>query len=147
MSEPDELDEQDESEKSKRIYYTYSRDCIESHHSGERYGDWSAEYNCEVTGLYLKVPSPVYYDPIDLYGNTDCKKAWVVIVKYSDGDTFGSSSGNLCAYAAFSHKAEAEKCMKEILAEKSMRKFKAYQPWTGYFNSLESCEIEEFEIQ
>lgn len=63
----------------------------------------------------------------------------VVIVRYSSGDSFGTSCGNwhiIGAYPAESNKS------KEIVKTIRKGKYKGYCPWKGYFEELESVDIE-----
>lgn len=59
--------------------------------------------------------------------------AWI---KYSSGDTFGCSYGHKHIVGVYSSSERASKALKEELHGSG------YKPWEGYFESLESTEID-----
>lgn len=75
----------------------------------------------------------------------DVKKGdtvYVVVVKYSTGNTFGSSYGNGYIEGVYQYKGQASKVMEDIYGNR-YNKLGKYPPWIGYFESLEEVLIEE----
>jgi len=82
------------------------------------------------------------------------ERVFLVIVRYRDGGTFGSTTGNWHIQQAFTNPKEAKNLAASILDgsyEKKMDKkhgqYGHYMPWVGYFSSLESVEIHSFKIK
>lgn len=82
-------------------------------------------------------------------------EVFLVVVTYSDGDTFGSSSGNVSVVGCYEEEAEADSIASDIRADDTdadreyrrnikrskKERFTGYKSWTGYFNSLEGVEV------
>jgi hypothetical protein len=78
----------------------------------------------------------------DLFGVEEVKQgeiAYVVLVIYQDGDTFGSS-GYWTVPGIFSDANRAEQLVKDIENGKAVTT-KYMLPWDGYFASLSSAEV------
>lgn len=78
-------------------------------------------------------------------------EVFIVVVRYRDGDTFGTSYGNWTVWAATATEAEAVKIAGSItdgslVREAEKAKGGAYFPWNGYFNSLEGVEVHGFRV-
>jgi len=109
------------------------------------------------------------YDTFDLVLPKD-RTVWVVSVRYSTGDTFGSSHGHLAIAGVYATKDEAEYVAETIqLAEeenqkgrwgekpkfdeatkarlKAWRQDTRYFPWEGYFESIESVDVSCHEVE
>lgn len=97
-----------------------------------------------------------YNESIDVeFDPTPGENVWLVVVTYGDGDTFGSSSGNVCVVGCYNEEAHADSIASDIRADdrdadrdyrRSLKKsrkerFTGYKAWTGYFNSLEGVEV------
>lgn len=72
----------------------------------------------------------------DLYNRSSL---YLVVVRHSDGDTFGSSHGHSEFIGLFGSSKEALHVKKAI--ESGDYRKGEYLPWNGYFNRLESVEI------
>ena len=141
-----------------RVIVKTSRQCTHSYHSGEQYGDWSESYSSSVESVRIADKDDDCGYNEDGYliadGSTD---AHVISVTYSSGDSFGSSSGNIDVLAVFGNRAKAEACL-QILKEKIKddysipvtddfdREIKVYNPAAGYFESVESLDLETFNL-
>lgn len=82
-------------------------------------------------------------------------EVFLVVVTYSSGDTFGSSSGNVTVVGCYEEEAQADSIAHDIRADdmdadKAYRRnlkrskkerFTGYKAWTGYFEGLEGVEI------
>ena len=129
------------------LKYKESRSGGESE-SSEPYSCRSPEY-IEVTFQSLSrekgddfFPYTVEVDE-DTYGHDT---VFLVVVRYQDGDSFGSSHGNWMVWRTVSSEEEALKIQASI-KDGSLDKDKTtYRPWTGYFNNLEDVEIHGFRV-
>tara|TARA_Y100000034_G_scaffold135253_1_gene206424 strand:+ start:1686 stop:2126 length:441 start_codon:yes stop_codon:yes gene_type:complete len=66
-------------------------------------------------------------------------KLYLVIVRYQDGDTFGTSYGNHQIVACYDTYDAAWACDPNKVAE--------YRSWDGYFSRWEGKEIYEFDMK
>lgn len=66
--------------------------------------------------------------------------AYVVIVTYTDGDTFGYS-GYWACLGVFTTAESADETRKEAEKPNEYPFDKGYRPWDGYFASLESADV------
>lgn len=97
------------------------------------------------TGFFVDKPDwsehiPVSFKPVK------GKKIWVVIVTYSDGDTFSTMHGLWTIQGVYLNEADAKRAYDKVLKEKDLSpnfNAKPYvsEPWKGYFASLESVDI------
>lgn len=74
----------------------------------------------------------------------DARELFVVIVRYRDGDTFGTSHGHWTVAGVALTADEARKIEAEAHGPKPDSH---YREWDGYFNGLESVEIHCFTIR
>ena len=68
------------------------------------------------------------------------KEAWLALVRYCDGDTFGTTFGNHVFIGFGKTQAQAEKILKDALERKG------YKQWEGYFSRLESTDVDVYRI-
>lgn len=73
-------------------------------------------------------------------------RVFLVVVTYSDGDTFSSSHGHLTFPGVFKDKTKAISMASRIKNDKYVSP-KGYCCWKGYFSSLEGVEIHEMTVQ
>lgn len=82
-------------------------------------------------------PTSWYKEPFEI----ECKKlpkiVYVVLVRYSDGDSFSNSYGNGHIEGVYLTEDEAQEVVESIRKEKYKGK-QGYNPWDGHFNGLES---------
>lgn len=91
----------------------------------------------------------------------------VVVVRYSDGDTFGRSRGNYSFWGAFKDPKRAQKLKdlietdnglniryneeskksEEAIRAVALHEYASLYDWRGYFNSLERVEIYQMSIE
>lgn len=89
----------------------------------------------------------------------DAKEVYLVVVRYSDGDSFGTSYGNWTVWAATASEDEALKIAASIEDGSLVREAEAGRkknpkdpkvwvsiPWDGHFSSLEGVEIHSFRV-
>lgn len=77
------------------------------------------------------------------FNHSDIDKVYLVVVRYTDGDTFGTTRGNWYIESACKTEEEALK-IGESIEDGS---YKGYKPWEGFFSGFESVEVIEMEIR
>lgn len=74
----------------------------------------------------------------------------LVIPRYRDGDSFGTTHGNWCVWAAVTTEEEALRIAEDVNKtdnpRRSSRTPGPYRPWEGYFAHLEDVEIHSFRV-
>lgn len=101
-------------------------------------------YEVTIKGCFVgKVPSgwlnysrEIVEVPRSLIENMKFHYFLVPVVTYSDGDTFGSSSGHKAFLGAFTEMKDAQHCLDHKDDEEGCK------AWTGYFNRVENCCVE-----
>jgi len=94
----------------------------------------------------------LYYDNKDArhhevkFDPTKYNEAFAVIVRYTTGDTFGSTHGAWDATKNVITKKETEKNAKDIKNETGKYSPEKYCAWHGYFQSFESVGIHKLDI-
>jgi len=93
-----------------------------------------------------------YFKVSDEVFNSD--QVYLVIVRYRDGGSFGSTTGNWHIQQAFTNPEDAKALATSIRNrsyEKEMDRkhgqYVHYMPWVGYFCGLEGVEIHCFKIK
>ncbi len=71
---------------------------------------------------------------------------YVVIVRYQSGDTFGVSHGNWQVIGACQKLKEAKKVARSIETGSYRRGRGKRKEWEGYFESLETVDIERIDV-
>ncbi len=75
-------------------------------------------------------------------------RVYLVIVRYSDGGTFGRTVGNWHVQDAFVDEESALKLASSILDRTYEKENpQAYKPWIGYFSGLEDVEVHCFTVR
>lgn len=75
----------------------------------------------------------------------EAKFVYLVIVRYQDGNTFGTSHGNFLFYSV---RATPEEALadQEVICTPAQNS-KEYREWEGYFEKLEGVEIRLFQLK
>lgn len=136
-------------------------ECDSSYESSGEYGSWDRSYSHSIDGIEI-VDEKSHYDLVREDIVTDGETLYIVVVQYSDGDSFGNSSGNIEYVDSFRTLEAARKCLKavqdsESKYDKPSKKFEyvldngslcstQYPAWVGYFNSLEDVYIKELVV-
>lgn len=68
---------------------------------------------------------------------------YVVYVRYRTGDTFSYINGVWKIIGVYNNKEDAKKIQESI----KNNTYDGYKPWEGFFEILESCEIEEMVVE
>lgn len=127
---------------TKRLYLVYS----ENRSGGEvcqgyEDSDWPCHEDIIVdvhfSALYRNPPQNImFYDsyevPADIYKADSLHMA---VIRYSDGDSFGHSSG-LWHVVGFYHTLE-----QAALGIEKAKNSTGYKPWDGYFSFYEDCQV------
>lgn len=141
-----------------KLYLTYKENVTGGERlTEEQFSDREPAYT-KVTflGLFREPPKSKTFFPDpsvkEIEVSEDTGKAsmvYLVIVRYRDGDTFGTSHGNWEVFRATEIEKEALSIKTDIESgamEKRAEKEGRYLPWTGYFNSLEGVEVHAFRV-
>lgn len=136
------------------LYVQYEQNTISSYHSGEQYGDWSAEYDFRVTGVSLTPRSRCYEEEFGLPEVKAGDAVFVLWMTYSSGDSFGSSTGNGEVLWVFKDAALALRAKQKFEADEDAlqieietddgTKFVLSNPAYGYFENLGYLEVSTF---
>ena len=121
--------------------YTPELDADSNEMDGPYDGFRSSQHEFKVTGAQLDEPERTPYTPADLIDSWDFQipgfgepeEIYVVWVQYSDGDTFGHSTGLGQVLGAFHTLREAEAMQAAIMMDGSP----IQGPWHDYFAKLE----------
>lgn len=116
---------------------------------GDEGSDWPNHEptNTSFTPKGLRLKAPGWSETIKVdFDPSRSKHLYVVIVRYSSGGTFGTTHGNWHIQGAYKSYVKAEKV--EIAISNSKGKYAEgnYNPWQGYFESLEKVTIERLDI-
>lgn len=134
----------------KTVYAVIKRSCISDKPPQERFGQWEKVYNSEVSYVtrskpYISSPNfEAFVVPKEVY---EAEDIYLICVTYSNGDTFGRSSGNLDVYKILSDKTEAIKIAQQIkdYGKDFEHSKDEFPQWCGYFCRIENVEV--FETQ
>lgn len=77
------------------------------------------------------------------FNPTRARHAYLVVVRHKDGDTFGTSHGNVYIEGVYRTEKEANQIAKSIEDDS----YKGYKAWSGYFMGLESVEVVSMNIE
>lgn len=109
--------------------------------SGDENSSWPSyepSYNgFSLRAITLENTSP-YHEEFKWEGPVP-DSAYVVVVRYYDGDTFSSTHGKGAIEAVVATEEEANQLAVEIRHGKHSRR--GYTPWDGYFAGLEDVEV------
>lgn len=117
-------------------------------------GSYEYEIDLRIAGLELAgefelAPhASLFYDDHILVDGPVKAGDWLylVVARYSDGDTFGETRGYHYLAGAFERKADADSRAAAIEA-KTWPTSKFQAPWGGYFARLGSVDVERVQVQ
>ncbi len=126
----------------------YSSECIESTRSDKEWGSWSRIYDFRVLAFSAAVPGDPDWDwvwetDVDATNDDIPEAMHCVWVRYTDGDSFGRSTGNGQIVGLFKDEDEAHKLARSIIDDTYVPSGHGYICWNGHFNRLESVEVEK----
>jgi hypothetical protein len=123
-----------------KVYVNYCEDYILDQREPGEFGEWTQEYSFEVLNVTDQNVTPYHEDfTLDVRGHDTL---WVVVVRYSTGDTFGRAKGRGYIEGVFRTQKSAERRVMHIKNGGDSLK-QGYTPWHGYFEYLESVEAVE----
>lgn len=70
------------------------------------------------------------------------RRAHLVVVRHKDGDTFGTSYGNVYIEGAYLKRREANQIARSIEDDT----YEGYKAWSGFFMGLENVEVVSLDI-
>ena len=134
--------------------------CYSSYQSPERYGDWSSDNSFRIKSVLTEKDEE--FSEGEYYELHDAKEGdfvYVLVLQYSTGDSFGCSTGNGEIVGVYKDIKVAEQARKTYMENKDQYSielpFETYEgikfqeisnPAAGYFESLESLDIQCFNI-
>lgn len=141
------------------------RDCYESYHSGEEFGEWRESYNNEFKGITMD-DSIEYPDVSSSLKFKTGDTVYVVWVEYSYGDSFGGANCAGTETVAVFKDAESAYVLKRAIETQNTskgdwdnryqldvttpdgQKFKfSTISWHDYFGGLDEVHVEEAIIE
>jgi hypothetical protein len=128
-------------------------DCYDSEYSSEKYGDWSESWTNYFGSIHKLAPGQ-YGDVNSDFDFTEEEKVYVVWVEYSTGDSFGwAKNGCAVAVGVFRTYKDAqaletwiknkEKSYGSTYDSPDGQVLDVYCEWEGYFENLETVNIEQ----
>jgi hypothetical protein len=139
----------DEANKHK-IYLNYTEDhiCTREPYEDDDWDRGEFDISFYIRGISCKPCRKNYndeievsFDPKDQIDN----KIHLVVVRYSDGDTFGCTTGYWKIVKAFIHEDKQDAV--DLSDSINNGKYKGYKEWDGYFASLQCADVETFELE
>lgn len=135
-----------------KVYLLYDED---THGGGVCTGDENSDWpNYEdehntFTPKGLRLKTPDWSETIEVdFDPSGFDHLYIVVVRYSSGNTFGNTFGHWHIEGAYQTFEKAEKV--ETAIKKGTGKYKEgeghYHPWEGYFESLEGASVERMDI-
>ena len=142
--------------------------------SDDPYASRRDEYiEFDIMGVYRSLPKKLFFHHREEVSPEAVKadKVWVVLVRYTTGNTFGTTRGAWHIYSirSDSRRAEGDKRMIEFddkldnmtegwnyrnlspfvqqLIAKKKHLIEGYVPWRGYFERLEGVQVLEFDVK
>lgn len=129
------------SREDRTLYYTYEQHCTYSKEPEEQWGEWETHYEWSLGRVFTKSPQGFtpYWNTVELDKPVEPNsKVYLVVVRYSSGNTFGRSEGNGTIAGIYTTLEQASEARELVEQDK----WPGYAPWNGYFESLESVSIE-----
>ena len=142
-----------------RVVVKEETHCTYSHREPEDYGAWEQHFDYEITGVFI-----VDDDYKLSYGEEgyripdDSEDAYVIHMIYSDGDSFGRSTGNGVILGVFGTSEAANLAYDEIKKQVKNGSFtievlddegktiKIHNPAAGYFEHADYIELNSYKI-
>lgn len=138
-------------DERKELHIEIISSCVYDECEGVQFGSWGKQFNETVTKVsrdckFLnRFSFSSYKVPDEVYNST---YVYIVVVTYSSGDTFGSSSGNTAIAFITENPDEALKAKDAAEHDWSKpewsehpKNVSRYPTWTGYFERVENVEI------
>lgn len=111
----------DITENSQRVVVVFDRSLEHESRSGKEYGSWSERWSCSITAVKATDEEPDHEDDVFLIGPGDT--AYVIAVKCSQGDSYGTADGKLECVHAFADKQAAQAAHDIYAASEQGRSF------------------------
>lgn len=102
------------------------------------YSDVHVDYR--ITGAFKNKTSSSWYQESFYLENLNLVDVYIVLVRYSSGDTFGRSFGNGHIVGVYGTQDEAQLIVDQIEANTYTGQ-NGYVPWKGYFERFEYVDL------
>lgn len=114
--------------------------------SDELYASRSDEYRQTTFLGVSREPSSFFAHDLEVSDSVyNSDEVHLVIVFYTDGDTFGTTHGYFNVWAVVADKEEAAKIVKDL--ERSPYSTDGpFRPWDGYFASIDGIQVMTFGV-
>lgn len=139
------------------LYFEIEEKLLRDYHDGKIYGGWEQIKSCRIRKASKTSEGLQRYNIKEFKISEDqldqiTQVAFVVVVTYSSGNSFGRCSGNLAIAAVFPNKDHCNEIKNELekgkssdwnsMVEKYPDNCQHYPDWCGYFERIESVNIE-----
>lgn len=141
------MKKKDEVKESLRLYFTYDERSTggEDINPEEEWSDRTpTTIEVRFREFYRTPPAHrFFYDSVEVDEDTfNSDEAYLAVVRYSTGDTFGHTDGAWHIVGAANSVKKAEEMLQIALNSKD-----SYKPWEGYFERFERTEIERLIVR
>lgn len=146
-----------------KIFVKYDTRCYTDYHDGEEYGSWEKSGDFWVDGVYSRKNGYGYEEFDTTFKAKIGDRVYVLWIKYGTGDSFGHESGRGEIMWVFKNVKVAEAAAKAwreqtehyrenheysvVFEDDNGDEVKLSNPAAGYFESLESVNVDSFLIE
>jgi len=128
------------------LYVDFDEWCEESGIGAEEDGGaWSYRgtsiYNFELREIRI-APFPMSITKEVPFDVVRGQTVYIVLARYSTGDSFGNSEGHGCIVGIYKNEKDAQAIIDSVSDETYYEKVEKYPPWKGYFESLQDIFVE-----
>ena len=142
-----------------KIYVKTNLVCTHEESEDKEFGHWNQDYDFNIEGVYTEKKES-YLEEFDLQVQKG-SKVYGLVLRYSDGDSFGSATGKGELVWLFSEYEFAERVYHEYMNsikddsiylmlevdDKQFKRTKMGNIVNGYFEALEGLEIQEYTVE
>lgn len=141
-----------------RVIIDYNLSLDNSYHDGKQFGDWRDDYSFEIVCARKAADDePTPYGSEGFIIPDEFEEVHVLWIRYSDGDSFGRAEGKGAIVGAFGDIGVANEAMKRLRAQEDDytievkddlgRQISMHNPGAGYFESIDSFNLETFSLK
>lgn len=130
--------------EEKRVWFLAEQHCVYSRHeggTGQLEGYTEEQLETDFKSAWLEKPHEHFFiDSIVPEEEITGENVYLVVARYTNGGTFGQTSGYYTVVAAFNENASAS-TWRQVNYDKYKRQY------SGYFDSLDSLDVESVRIE
>lgn len=141
-----------------RVAVNVSSWCIDRVEPQESYGEWSETLESTINSVHLVTDNYLSGEHFEIGCNVSVGDIlYILVITYSDGDSFGSRSGNTEVLWVFQNELLAERARKYVEENKNAYTFKFFiediseitvgNPASDYFSGITSIDIHELILE